>query len=70
MIYEHNRKESDNLTGINIINNWEFHCVISGTDEERGLVKWNAQFKSADDDRSEVSTDTYGLPFGMGIIKR
>ena len=41
-----------------------------GTDEERGLVKWNDQFKSEDCENSEATEDTYDLPLGMGIIKR
>ena len=50
---------------------WNF-CLHVGTDEERGLIKWNDQFKSknSENEDSDVTNDTYGMPFGMGIIKR
>ena len=52
-----------------LIQNFCFHV---GTDEERGLIKWNDQFKSenSENEESDVTNDTYGMPFGMGMIKR
>ena len=46
--------------------------VTLGTDEERGILKWNAQFVSEedDDDKTKDCMDTYDFPFGMNIIRR
>ena len=43
-----------------------------GTDEERGIIKWNAQFKSKDSENQKPKdeTDTYDLPLCMGLLRR
>ena len=46
--------------------------IVVGTDEERGILKWKAQFGSADsdEDKSKNRLSTYDFPFGMNMIRR
>ena len=46
--------------------------TLPGTDEERGIIKWNAQFKSKDSENqiAKDENDTYDLPLCMGFLGR
>ncbi|XP_076348508.1 solute carrier family 23 member 1-like isoform X1 [Tachypleus tridentatus] len=48
--------------------------LISGTDEERGVIRWREQgleHNTTEDDLLTLSSpSTYDLPFGMNVIKR
>ena len=70
----------------NLLTNWYFTIylhrflkpsithifTLPGTDEERGIIKWNAQFKSKDseNEKSKDETDTYDIPLCMGLLRR
>ncbi|KAG7167284.1 Solute carrier family 23 member 1-like 5 [Homarus americanus] len=47
--------------------------TISGTDEERGLLKWKGVAMKTEEEKQEaarVTSSCYDLPFGTNIIKR
>ena len=41
-----------------------------GTLEERGILKWRAQFVDDSEDSKKSINTCYDLPFGMGFLRR
>ena len=44
--------------------------TVPGTLEERGILKWRAQFADDPEDSKKSANTCYDLPFGMGILRR